>query len=125
MAGFSGEGASVSANWAKRGRAAASSASWRIACISLPKLLTGQARAFGQRLEFGPDDGGVDLGVIGGLRGEAAIRAGGGCKTFCVNAVLRQNGEQDGDAESDKKRVAEWAAGPVAQGLQEAGRYPG
>src|SRR5215469_11978153 len=49
----------------------------------------------------------------------------GGCKTFCVNVVLLQNGEQDGCTETDRKRVTGWAARSTAQGLQEAGRHPG
>ena len=41
-----------------------------------PQLLAGEARAFGHRFELGPDHRGVDFGLVGRLRREAAIGAG-------------------------------------------------
>src|SRR5215813_12407681 len=43
------------------------------AADSPPELLCCQACALRHRLKFGPHNGGMDLRVIGGLRGEAAI----------------------------------------------------
>ena len=43
--------------------------------FSGPQLLRGEGGAFTQSLEFRPDHGWVNLGAVGCLRGETAIRA--------------------------------------------------
>src|SRR5215831_1542986 len=77
--------------------------------LLLPELPRSEIRAFSHRLELLPNDGGMDLGAVEGLRREAAI---GACDHVLATDQLGKTQEPLGDSSGCSTILLAWVMTP-------------